>query len=90
MYDAGRYTALAGSFSLRLPGWRTMPVLQRDDVGSAVSRLQAALVEAGYPVDIDGRCGAGTEQAVLDFQRAAGLQPDGIAGPATQRRLGFT
>lgn len=54
----------------------------------AVKRLQRRLVAAGFPPGpIDGRYGVLTEQAVIGFQTAHGLQRDGIAGPVTRAAL---
>ena len=50
--------------------------------------LQTRLAALGYaPGPIDGAWGKRTEAATLAFQRAAGLYPDGIAGPKTQAAL---
>ena len=40
---------------------------------------------------VDGVFGAGTENAVKEFQRryGRGLVPDGIVGPATRRAMNF-
>jgi putative chitinase len=63
-------------------------VLRRGASGSAVERLQVALKAAGFnPGAIDGRFGPATEAALVAFQRAHGLLPDGIAGPLTWARF---
>ncbi|MEM1239417.1 MAG: peptidoglycan-binding protein [Cyanobacteria bacterium P01_H01_bin.26] len=65
-----------------------MPVLGIDDSGTAVSRLQGRLAELNlYDGPIDGIFGLQTEQAVEQFQRQAGLEVDGIVGPATWMAL---
>lgn len=65
--------------------------LSTGDRGPSVRRLQRALRDAGFdPGLIDGDFGLGTEAAVIAFQHSAGLLPDGIAGPRTQRALGLT
>ena len=52
--------------------------------GDAVKRLQNRLIELGYMTGTaDGSFGASTKTAVAAFQRKAGLDADGIAGPAT-------
>jgi lysozyme len=51
--------------------------------GHAVVRLQQRLQELGYHVNLDGRFGSQTEDAVQQFQASSGLPPDGIVGPAT-------
>jgi LysM repeat protein len=54
-----------------------------------VAGLQVALREQGlYPGPIDGIAGPATKAAVIEFQRRAGLVPDGVAGPLTRRALG--
>lgn len=46
--------------------------------------VQAALLSLGYdPGPVDGLPGKKTTAAVIAFQKAAGLYPDGIAGPKT-------
>lgn len=52
--------------------------------GDDVVALQQRLRELGFHVpDVDGRYGGLTQQAVMAFQKAAGIGRDGIAGPAT-------
>jgi peptidoglycan hydrolase-like protein with peptidoglycan-binding domain len=56
--------------------------------GGQVRLLQRALAELGYkPGRVDGKFGTKTRQALERFQRKAGLEPDGIAGPKTLRAL---
>ena len=53
--------------------------------------LQRKLRTLGWrPGPVDGMFGARTEQAVVGFQRATGLVPDGIAGPRTRNALDRT
>src|ERR1700722_15095784 len=64
--------------------------LQLNSVGPDVLALQQALQAAGFsPGALDGSFGAGTEAAVLAFQRSEGLAADGIVGPDTARMLGL-
>lgn len=66
----------------------TRPTLQLGSEGAAVSELQAALKLLGYYTDtVDGVYRESTVSAVSYFQQAAGLNADGIAGPATWSRL---
>lgn len=61
-----------------------LPVLQLDDVGADVSRLQTRLSGLNlYSGPIDGVFGLQTEEAVEQFQRQVGLWVDGVVGPST-------
>ncbi|WP_026691559.1 peptidoglycan-binding protein [Alteribacter aurantiacus] len=63
-------------------------ILRLNDTGANVSRLQEQLKAKGfYTYSITTTYGPITRQAVLDFQRAAGISADGIAGPQTFRAL---
>ena len=56
-------------------------VLKKGSTGSLVEKLQERLQELGYYNGvIDGDFGDGTEEAFKEFQKAAGLYVDGIAG----------
>jgi len=58
------------------------------DCGRAVASLQAKLKAARYPTGgVDGCYGQATRHAVLAFQLAHGLRPDGIAGARTLAQL---
>lgn len=57
--------------------------------GDGVSALQQALVNAGFPVTVDGNFGTDTDAAVRQFQQQKGLTVDGIVGPATRSALGL-
>jgi len=69
-------------------------VLRNGSSGNDVRQLQWLLnyISQYYQVvpgnlTVDGRFGAGTENAVREFQRNFGLNPDGIVGPNTWNRL---
>lgn len=64
-------------------------VLQYQDRGSDVRKLQNKLIELGYMPkgSADGAYGYQTYNAVRDFQKANGLEADGVAGPATLTNL---
>ena len=65
-------------------------MLQMNSSGPDVTALQQALQAAGFsPGAIDGSFGAGTEAAVLAFQRSKGIAADGIVGPNTATALGL-
>ena len=52
--------------------------------GSRVTELQNNLKKLGYSVGtVDGKFGAATKRAVIAFQSANGLTPDGLAGTQT-------
>src|SRR5690606_16420855 len=59
--------------------------------GNRVMALQGALVKAGIAVrgGVDGDFGAGTSAAVMDFQKAKGLNATGIVDEATAKVLGL-
>lgn len=63
--------------------------LRFNDRGDDVRRLQKRLIELGYMPSgsADGAYGYQTYNAVRDFQRANGLEADGVAGPATLTHL---
>jgi peptidoglycan hydrolase-like protein with peptidoglycan-binding domain len=54
-----------------------------------VAALQVGLRTHGlYQGTVDGVLGPRTEQAVMRFQRRAGLSPDGVIGPRTRKAFG--
>ena len=66
-----------GSFQIRLPS-------------EEVRQIQTKLKELGlYTGSIDGIYGSGTKNAVIQFQKQQGLDPDGIAGTKTLTALGL-
>jgi hypothetical protein len=63
-------------------------VLREGSSSPRVRELQQRLRDRGFnPGPIDGVFGSGTRNAVIAFQRSAGLTPDGIAGPLTLAAL---
>jgi peptidoglycan hydrolase-like protein with peptidoglycan-binding domain/tellurite resistance protein len=63
--------------------------LRRGDRGQEIRNLQSALNNQGYDLSVDGIFGAGTEQAVRDFQSNNGLRVDGLVGAGTRSALGM-
>lgn len=69
--------------------WRNVPSqpflpLQEGAIGPEVKQLQQRLQQLGFnPGSIDGTFGAGTKAAIIAFQKAKGLYPDGIVGDKT-------
>ncbi|HMV65980.1 MAG TPA: peptidoglycan-binding protein [Myxococcota bacterium] len=55
--------------------------------GDGVKTLQRALVQAGFPMPVDGEFGPKTDKAVRDFQAAHGLTVDGVVGPKTRAAI---
>jgi peptidase M23-like protein/putative peptidoglycan binding protein len=74
-----------GAYGKHLLGSRP---LTRGAAGWDVAALQFLLAWHGFPsATIDGGLGVHTERALRGFQRWAGLQPDGVAGPTTYAAL---
>ena len=66
----------------------TYTTLRQGSKGDAVKTLQQRLIKLGYLTGTaDGDFGAKTTAAVKAFQIKCGLQADGVAGAATQRRM---
>lgn len=64
------------------------PTLRLGDSGAAVTKLQNALIEAGFRVSTDGAFGEHTKSAVIALQTVRGLDADGVVGPSTWAALG--
>ena len=78
---------LAIPYAAAEPASPDMPV-KRGMYGDEVSKLQNKLKEYGYYKDpVDGRFGANTLSAVIQFQIDAGLAADGIVGNSTWESL---
>jgi peptidoglycan hydrolase-like protein with peptidoglycan-binding domain len=62
--------------------------LASGDKGAAVLALQKRLSSLGFWISgADGSYGQTTEQAVMAFQKAAGLERDSVAGPLTLKAV---
>ena len=62
--------------------------LRKGDSGARVTALQQRLISLGYlKGSADGKFGAMTRQAVIDFQKACRLTADGLAGKKTLTTL---
>lgn len=78
---------LAIPYAAAEPASPDMPV-KRGMYGDEVSKLQNKLKEYGYYKDpVDGRFGANTLSAVVQFQMDAGLTADGVVGLSTWESL---
>ncbi len=65
-----------------------METLRYGSNGPYVEMIQLALLRSGYlNAPPDGKFGPQTQNALIRFQRANGLSPDGIAGPLTYAAL---
>ena len=57
--------------------------------GDDVQNVQQNLVEAGFPIDVDGIFGPRTNEAVLQFQQQRELVVDGSVSSTTLTTLEF-
>lgn len=80
-------TAQATASTLNVTG---LPLLRYGDKGECVRSAQLLLTGRGYSCGwygADGEIGQDTYNAIIAFQRASGLQQDGIIGAQTWARL---
>jgi peptidoglycan hydrolase-like protein with peptidoglycan-binding domain len=64
------------------------PTLRKGDMGPEVQKLQTLLEQHGVRTGgTDGKFGPMTQKAVTEFQRAKGLNANGVAGPETWAAL---
>lgn len=63
------------------------PLLKRGSKGAYVSELQSLLNERGYGLEVDGKFGLKTLEAVKAFQFRSGLVVDGKVGQKTWGKL---
>ncbi len=87
---AGANTAKAlagGSSGGGASGWSGRPGLELGNSGAQVQSLQTQLNARGAGIEVTGTFDQATLDAVRAVQRAAGLEVDGVAGPATHRAL---
>lgn len=69
----------------------SLQLIQEGSSGPLVKKLQQRLKDKGYnPGAIDGVFGLGTKAAVRAFQKANGLEPDGVVGQQTWNALGLS
>lgn len=74
----------SGETTGNVPATTNPNTLKYGDSGSRVTELQSNLTKLGYNTNgIDGRFGAGTQRAVVKFQKDNGLYADGLAGSKT-------
>ena len=84
------WTALGVHCQVPPPPTQPCPTLRQGSTGPDVVRLQTLLKQHGFYMDgaVDGIFGPKTHQAVLAFQRSAGISVDGIVGVQTWTALG--
>ncbi|GLQ09261.1 hypothetical protein GCM10007913_11930 [Devosia yakushimensis] len=91
-YKANRYdTKLAAAAALyggEAPAPTPKGMLRLGSKGARVRELQALLIRAGSALEIDGDFGPATRDALVAFQKLAGIRPDGVYGPETEGALG--
>jgi peptidoglycan hydrolase-like protein with peptidoglycan-binding domain len=64
------------------------PTIKTGAKGGVVEELQRRLADEGFdPGGIDGEFGPKTRAALVFFQRASGLDQDGVCGPLTWRAI---
>ncbi|MEY2966381.1 MAG: putative peptidoglycan binding domain [Actinomycetota bacterium] len=76
--------------STKCDGWTPNEFLPLEpcDSGPLVRKVQRALRDAGYPVQVDGFNGPGTVRAIALFQRDKDLRRSGIVDQTTLDTLG--
>lgn len=65
----------------------TYTTLKIGSQGADVEKMQQALADAGYDIDVDGIYGEQTEAVVRKYQQDYGLDVDGMAGEQTLGKL---
>lgn len=70
-----------------LPLIKDRKTVRQGSRNNDVRELQRLLRVVGYDLEIDGRFGQQTKEAVLSFQGSEGLERDGIVGPMTWAAL---
>jgi peptidoglycan hydrolase-like protein with peptidoglycan-binding domain len=73
---------IAGPDTFMSMGLYELILLKDGTRGSTVKTLQEKL-----GVTADGQFGAGTQKALMEYQKANGLKADGFAGPATLAQM---
>ena len=85
-------TETGGADTMKSAEWNSIPFpgeLLRGASGDAVRAVQAKLVVLGHDIEVDGRFGNQTRQALIAMQRDHGLAADGRVGPRTWAALGL-
>ncbi len=64
-----------------------MKILKKGSKGPDVEKLQTTLNKTGAKLEVDGKFGPATSEAVKKFQKKSGLKPDGVVGPNTSKAI---
>ena len=84
------FLALAVAVSVLTVAQTAQAEIARGDSGNQVRQVQQRLQQLGYfNANATGNFGGLTQEAVIRFQRDAGLSADGIVGPRTLAALGL-
>lgn len=84
------FLALVVAVSVLTVAQTAQALVMSGDSGSQVRQVQERLQELGYfNSNVTGNFGGLTQEAVIRFQRDAGLSADGIVGPKTLAALGL-
>lgn len=88
-YGVPEYGEDTHPFDLYEPGNYPRPFrdISLGSTGTDVMWLQAALTTLGYFALVSGTFSSGTENALISFQEARGLVPDGICGELTKAEI---
>ncbi|MDF2571898.1 MAG: spore cortex-lytic enzyme [Sporomusa sp.] len=79
---------IIGSNNLAFASGQDMPILKQGEKSEAVHILQTELKKFGFfQYGIDGDFGFYTKSSVIEFQKAVGIEEDGIVGPGTWQAL---
>ncbi len=85
------YSLLSFTIALGILGTATqaLALVQEGSHGSQVTAIQQRLQQLGYfKATVTGYFGSQTKEAVIRFQQAKGLTPDGVVGTSTETALG--
>jgi Putative peptidoglycan-binding domain-containing protein len=84
------FLAVAVAVSVLTVAQTAQALVARGDSGTQVRQVQQRLQQLGYfNANVTGNFGGLTQEAVIRFQRDAGLSADGIVGPQTLAALGL-
>jgi peptidoglycan hydrolase-like protein with peptidoglycan-binding domain len=68
-------------------GWCPNAYYRFGDTGTAITKMQEALKQKSFDVDVTGKFDDRTKKAIESFQKQHNIFKDGIAGPETLGKL---